>query len=161
MGTISKALASGGGFLTGRKNIIQYMKYTTPANVFATGLSPANAAAALAALKLLEKEPERVERLRKRSELFLRSAQERGLDTGPSGGTPIVPVLVGDSLRSLAISAALLRRGIDAQPILYPAVPENKARLRFFITAEHTEPQIVETSDALAECVEASKLPAH
>ncbi len=68
MGTISKALASGGGFLAGRKNFIQYMKYTTPANVFATGLSPANAAAALAALKILEKEPERVERLRKRSE---------------------------------------------------------------------------------------------
>ncbi len=63
---------------------------------------------------------------------------------------------MGDSLRSLAISAALLRRGIDAQPILYPAVPENKARLRFFITAEHTEQQVVQTIDALAECVEAS-----
>ena len=161
MGTISKALASGGGFLAGRKSFIQYMKYTTPANVFATALSPANAAAALASLKILEKEPERVERLRNRSDMFLRLAQQRGLDTGPSGGTPIVPVVVGDSLRSLAISAALLHRGIDAQPILYPAVPENKARLRFFITAEHTEKQVVQTIDALAECIEASKLPVH
>ena len=57
-------------------------------------------------------------------------------------------------MRSLAISAALLRRGIDAQPILYPAVPENKARVRFFITAEHTEQQVVQTIDALAACIE-------
>ena len=157
MGTISKALASGGGFLAGRKSFIQYMKYTTPANVFATALSPANAAAALASLKILAKEPERVERLRNRSDMFLRLARQRGFDTGPSGGTPIVPVVVGDSLRSLAISAALLRRGIDAQPILYPAVPENKARLRFFITAEHTQPQVVQTINALAACLEASE----
>jgi 8-amino-7-oxononanoate synthase len=155
MGTISKALASGGGFLAGRRNFIQYMRYTTPANVFATAISPANAAAALASLKILEKEPERVARLRNGSELFLRLAQRGGLDTGASGGTPIVPVLVGDSLRSLAISAALLQRGIDAQPILYPAVPENKARMRFFITAEHTEQQIAQTIDALVECVQA------
>ncbi len=79
----------------------------------------------------------------------------------PAAARRSFPSLVGDSLRSLAISAALLRRGIDAQPILYPAVPENKARVRFFITAEHTEPQIVQTIDALAECFEASKLPAH
>jgi len=154
MGTISKALASGGGYLAGRKGLIRYMKYTMPANVFATALSPANAAAALASLKILEKEPERVEWLRSRSEMFLRLARERGLDTGGSDGTPIIPVVLGDSLRSLAVTAALLRRGIDVQPILYPAVPENKARLRFFITAEHTERQIVQTIDALADCVQ-------
>ena len=84
---------------------------------------------------------------------------QHGLDTGPSGGTPIVPVVIGDSMRSLAVSAALLRRGIDAQPILYPAVPENKARVRFFITAEHTEKQVAQTIEALAECIEASKVP--
>jgi 7-keto-8-aminopelargonate synthetase-like enzyme len=132
-----------------------------PANVFATALSPANAAAALTSIEILMNEPERVERLRSRSGKFLRLAQQRGLDTGPSGGTSIVPVVVGDSLRSLAISAALLRLGIDAQPILYPAVPENKARVRFFITAEHTEKQVVQTIDALAECFRASELPAH
>ena len=152
MGTISKALASGGGFLAGRKSFIQYMKYTTPASVFATGLSPANAAATLAALDILEKEPERVARLQNRSALFLRLAQQHGLNTGPSGGTPIIPIVVGDSMRSLAISAELLRRGIDAQPILYPAVPESKSRIRFFMTAEHTEEQIVQTIAALAEC---------
>jgi len=159
MGTISKALASGGGYLAGRKKLIQYMKYTTPANVFATALSPANAAAALTSLEILKKEPQRVERLRNRSEMFLRLAQERGRDTGLSGGTPIVPVVVGDSMRALAVSAALLHKGIDAQPILYPAVPEHKARVRFFLTAEHTEKQVVQTIDALAECMEASELP--
>ncbi len=161
MGTISKALASGGGFIAGRKKFIQYMKYTTPANVFATALSPANAAAALASLEILKMEPERVERLRKRSQMFLRLAQERGLDTGPSGGTPIVPVVVGDSMRSLAVSAALLRRGIDAQPILYPAVPESKARVRFFITAEHTEEQLLQTIEAVADSLEAARPAVH
>ena len=161
MGTISKALASGGGYLAGRKNFIQYMKYTTPASVFATALSPANAAAALTSLEILKSEPERVERLRKRSEMFLCLAKERGLDTGPSGGTPIVPVVVGDSMRSLAVSASLLRRGIDAQPILYPAVPENKARVRFFLTAEHTEEQLVQTIEAVSDCLDVSRLPVH
>ncbi len=84
MGTISKALASGGGFLAGRKNFIHYMKYTTPANVFATAISPANAAAALAALKILEKEPERVERLRNRSDLFLRLRNNAALIPAPA-----------------------------------------------------------------------------
>jgi 8-amino-7-oxononanoate synthase len=157
MGTISKALASGGGFLAGRKTFIQYMKYTTPANVFATALSPANAAAALASLSILEKEPERVERLRSRSDMFLRLAKQLGLDTGPSGGTSIVPVVVGNSQRTLAISAALLRRGIDAQPILYPAVPESKSRIRFFLTSEHTEEQIRRTVQVLADCIAASR----
>jgi 8-amino-7-oxononanoate synthase len=154
MGTISKALASGGGFLAGPKQFIEYLKYTLPANVFATALSPANAAAALTALNILQAESDRVARLAQRAQLFLALAQEQGWDTGPSGGTPIIPIMIGDSLKSLTLSATLLERGIDVQPILYPAVPESKSRLRFFITAAHTEQQIRETITALAECLE-------
>ena len=91
MGTISKALASGGGFLAGRKSIIQYMKYTTPANVFATALSPANAAAALAALEILKKEPERVERLRNRSDMFLRLCKSTALIPAPAAARRSFP----------------------------------------------------------------------
>jgi 7-keto-8-aminopelargonate synthetase-like enzyme len=153
MGTISKALGSGGGYLAGGEALIQYLKYTTPAIVFATGLSPANAAAALTAVRLISEEPDRVERLRNRSQLFLRLAQQSKLNTGNSGDTPIIPIILGDSLRCIQVSAALLRHGIDAQPILYPAVPEDQARVRFFITAEHTEEQIHRTIQVLMECI--------
>lgn len=156
MGTISKALGSGGGYLAGRKMLMQYLKYTTPAFVFSTAVSPANAAAALEALRILRQEPARVAQLRQRSQLFLKLAVDCGLNTGHSRDTPIIPVILGDSHQCMRVVAALLQEGIDAQPILYPAVPENKSRIRFFITAEHTEEQICRTVQVLAECIAVS-----
>ena len=153
MGTISKALGSLGGFIAGREVLVQYLKYNTPSFVFATALSPANTAAALAALKLLRDEPQCVERLRNRSRLFLELAQQAGLNTGDSRDTPIIPVILGNSLKCLKVSTALLAQGIDAQSILYPAVPDSKSRIRFFINAEHTEEQIRRTVRVLLECV--------
>ena len=157
MGTISKALGSLGGFIAGPEILVQYLKYTTPSFVFATALSPPNTAAALAAVQLIQNQPECVERLRNRSQLFLKLARERGLDTGNSHDTPIIPVILGDSLRCLRVSSALLAKGIDAQSILYPAVPESKARIRFFMTAEHTEEQIRHTIQVLADCLAATE----
>ena len=138
MGTISKSLASGGGYLAGRAPLIRYLQYTTPAFVFATACSPPNTAAALAALRVLRQEPERVARLGDRARLFLKLARDCGLDTGNSHDTPIVPVILGNSAQCIRVSHELLRQGINAQPILYPAVRESAARVRFFITAEHT-----------------------
>ncbi len=153
MGTTSKALGSGGGYLAGRATLIEYLRYTTPSFVFATAMSPANAGAALEALNVIQEEPQRVARLRDRSRLFLELAGQHGLNTGGSRGTPIIPIILGDSLRCLRASADLLHRGIDVQPILYPAVAESASRLRFFLTAEHTEEQIRSTVQALAECL--------
>jgi 8-amino-7-oxononanoate synthase len=157
MGTISKALGSLGGYLAGRHVLIQYLKYTTPSFVFATGLSPANTAAALAAVQLLQEEPERVTRLRDRSRLFLNLAKDSGLNTGNSQDTPVIPVILGDSMRCVRVGAELLRRGVDAQPILYPAVPDSQSRLRFFITAEHSEEDICRTVQLLLECLAATE----
>jgi 8-amino-7-oxononanoate synthase len=157
MGTISKALASGGGYLAGRAKLIRYLQYTTPSFVFATACSPPNAAAALTALRVLREEPERVDRLRDRSRLFLKLARDCGLDTGNSHDTPIVPIILGNSVRCMQVSHELLNRGVNAQPILYPAVRESAARVRFFITAEHTEEQIVHTVEVLAECIAATQ----
>ncbi len=153
MGTISKALGSGGGYIAGRNKLIQYLKYTAPAFVFATGPSPANTAAGLAALQVLQAEPERVARLRERSRLFLKLVKDCGLNTGHSGGTPIIPVILGNSALCVKISAALLAEGIDARPILYPAVPESASRVRFLVHADHTEEQIVRTVELLAKYV--------
>jgi 8-amino-7-oxononanoate synthase len=153
MGTISKALGSAGVYLAGRKMLMQYLQYTTPSFVFATALSPANAAAALAALRLLQAEPDRVSRLRDRAQLFLKLADDSGLNTGNSGDTPVIPVILGDSMRCVQVASELLRQGVDVQPILYPAVPESLSRLRFFITAEHSEEQICRTVELLVDCL--------
>jgi len=115
------------------------------------GLSPPNAAAALAALTVLDREPGRVARLHELSSLFLRLARERGLNTGGAGGTPVIPVIVGNSVRCILLSRALLRRGINVQPIIHPAVPEHATRLRVFITVNHTEALIRGAVNAIAE----------
>jgi 7-keto-8-aminopelargonate synthetase-like enzyme len=81
-------------------------------------------------------------------------AREAGLDTGDSEGTPVIPCIVGSSLKALKLSNALLRRGVNANPILYPAVPEDKARLRFFITSCHSDEQIRYAVKVLAEELE-------
>jgi 8-amino-7-oxononanoate synthase len=151
MGTISKALGAGGGYLAGRDRLIRYLGYTTPAFVFSTACSPPNAAAALEGLRVIQREPWRVTRLRERSELFLKLAADAGLDTGTSCDTPVIPVIVGSSTLAIHVSQELLERGINAQPILYPAVRESAARVRFFLTAEHTEDQIVRTVETLAD----------
>ena len=151
MGTLSKSFGSCGGYIAGSKALVEYLKYTAPGFVYSVGISPPNAAAALASLRLLEEEPERVARLAENSRLFLTLASERGLNTGMSRDSAVVPVILGNSLHSLQLSQALFARGINVQPILYPAVEESAARLRFFITALHTEQQIRDTVAAVAE----------
>jgi 8-amino-7-oxononanoate synthase/acyl carrier protein len=151
MGTLSKSFGSCGGYIAAQKEIVEYLKYTAPGFVYSVGLSPANTAAALASLELLQEEPERVARLAENSRLFLRLAKDAGLNTGTSNNTPVVPVVTGNSEHALRLSHQLRDRGINVQPILYPAVEERAARLRFFITSTHTPEQIRTTVRATAE----------
>jgi 8-amino-7-oxononanoate synthase len=139
MGTLSKSLASCGGYIAGSAALVQYLKYTSPGFVYSVGIPPANAAAALAALTKLEAEPWRVATLRERAAYFLARCRAAGLDTGASGGTAVVPVIVGDSLRAAQLSAMLLDVGVNVQPMVAPAVPNDAARLRFFIACTHSE----------------------
>jgi 8-amino-7-oxononanoate synthase len=156
MGTLSKSFASCGGYIAGSGALIEYLKYTAPGFVYSVGMSPPNVAAALAAIQLLRKEPHRVTRLHELSGLFLTLARERGLNTGTTdGGSPVIPVIVGDSLKAVRLSQALFRQGIDAQPMVYPAVPDNSARLRFFVNCTHTPEQIRFALDAVAPELEA------
>ena len=151
MGTLSKSLASGGGYVAGRGELIRYLKNAAPGFVYSVGIAPAAAAAALAALEALQAEPGRVRRLNERASLFLRLAGEAGLHTGGSVGAAIVPVVTGGSIAAARLAEALFRRGINVQPIIYPAVPERAARLRFLLTAAHTERQVGEAVLAVAE----------
>jgi 8-amino-7-oxononanoate synthase len=156
MGTLSKSLVSCGGYIAGRKDLIDYLKRTAPGFVFSVGMPPPSTAAALAALGILEGEPERVRRLNERAALFLRLAREAGLDTGGSIGAAIVPIITGSSIRAARLAQALFRRAINVQPILYPAVPERAARLRFFLTAEHSEEQVQQAVAILHEEAQAA-----
>lgn len=156
MGTLSKSFGSCGGYIAGCKEVVKYLKYTAPGFVFSVGISPPNAAAALAAIRKVERDPERVHQIQSRSRLFLQMAKDHRLDTGMSNNTPVVPVIIGNSIKALLLSRNLFKRGINVQPILHPAVEEKAARLRFFITARHTDEQIAHTLQAVDE--ELSKL---
>jgi 8-amino-7-oxononanoate synthase/acyl carrier protein len=142
MGTLSKSAASCGGYIAGSNELIELLRYTAPGFVFSVGMPPAQVAAALAAIETLEREPDRVARLHERSELFLTLCRQAGFDTGDSEGTPVVPIITGNSMVALRLSNRLKGDGINVQPILYPAVDESAARLRFFITCDHSEDQI-------------------
>jgi 8-amino-7-oxononanoate synthase len=150
-GTMSKALAGCGGYIGGSAELIQFLKYTTPGFVYSVGMPPPTAAASLAAIRTMRSEPEHIKRLHELSALFLRLAREAGFNTGDSEGTPVIPCIVGSSVTALKLSNELMRRGINTNPILYPAVPEDQARLRFFITSCHWEAQIRYAVTVLAE----------
>ncbi|NKN36849.1 aminotransferase class I/II-fold pyridoxal phosphate-dependent enzyme [Agrobacterium sp. a22-2] len=151
MGTLSKTTCSCGGYIAGSKALITLLKAQAGGFVYSVGLAPALAAAAIASLDILREEPRRTHALRRNSQSFLEHARERGLDTGLSEGYSVVPVLVADSLRSVQLSNELFAAGVNVLPIIYPAVPEGLARLRFFITSAHTEEQIKRTVDLTAE----------
>jgi 8-amino-7-oxononanoate synthase len=157
MGTLSKSLASCGGYIAGKAALVKLLKYRSRGFVYSAAITPPNAAAALAALRKLRAEPERVAKLQGNIARFLGSARARGLDTGLSGGGAVVPIMVGDSALCLRLADALAQQGILVHPMVYPVVPQNTARLRFFITSEHTGEQIDRTVEAIAEGLPALK----
>lgn len=151
MSTLSKAMCGCGGFIAGRGDIIRFLKYGSPGFVFSVGMPPVIAAGCHKALDIMLREPERVHRLQHISQYFLNYAKSLGLDTGAAQGYAVVPVIVGDSMASGFLSQALFKRGIYVMPVSFPAVKEGSARLRFFISASHTEELVRKTLDAVAE----------
>jgi 8-amino-7-oxononanoate synthase len=151
MGTLSKTLASCGGYIAGSAPLIDYLKHTVGAFVYSVGMPPVIAASAETALEILHREPERTERLRHNGALFHRLAQARGLDVGTSAATAVCPIVVGDSLVAMLLSQRLLERGINVQPVSHPAVPPKTSRLRFFLSTWHKDADIETAIDATAE----------
>ena len=145
MGTLSKSLASCGGYIAGSARLIRYLKYTLPGFVFSVGLPPTNTVAALTSLRLLKENPERVARLQRNGNFFRERAKTHGLNIGPSRDSGIVPVRIGASTRAMLLSNYLYKNGINVSPMIAPAVPEGEATLRFFIVADHSEEQMVYT----------------
>jgi 8-amino-7-oxononanoate synthase len=153
MGTLSKTLSGCGGYIAGSAALIDYLRKSAPGFVYSVGLSPALAAAALESLRIMEAEPERVGHLQANGAHFLAAARAVGLDTGPSIGAAIVPVMTGSSIVAARASDRLFDHGINVQPIIYPAVPEQAARLRFFISALHEPDQLARVAATVADVV--------
>ena len=151
MGTLSKTLSGCGGYIAGERALTDLLRYTAPGLVFSVGLSPALAAASLESLRLMQREPERVRTLRERSRLFHALARQRGIPLGDSAGFAVIPVVVGDSLKTLRLAETLLERGVHVPPAIPPGVEPARSRLRFFVNATHSEEQIRRAVDALAE----------
>jgi 8-amino-7-oxononanoate synthase len=153
MGTLSKTLASTGGYIAGSAALVAILKARAAGFVFSVGLPAPLAAAALAALQVLTREPERVDRLQANGRHLLTALRARGLDTGLSEGHAVAPVVLGDSPTAAAVADLLFQKGVSAPPILHPAVPERRARLRLFASSEHTLVQIDRAVAMLAEAV--------
>lgn len=155
MGTLSKSFASCGGYIAGTRTMVEYLKYTAPGFIYSIGMSPANAAAALAALEQIKADPDRVTTLQSRAKFFLELAQTQGLNTGMSRDSAIVPIIVGDTVMALQLCQQLFQMGINVQPMTYPVVPKNQDRLRFFLSSLHTEAQLETTVAALTKAMNA------
>jgi 8-amino-7-oxononanoate synthase len=150
IGTLSKTLGSCGGFVAGKAEVIRWLRYTLPGFVYSVGLSPVIAAAAETALQLIQEESWRTDRLRRNAALFMNLAHEAGLDTGPAIGRGVVPILFSDSYETLAASSYLMDNGYYVPPIIQIGVPKDQPRLRFFISALHSEEEIRGVTDLLA-----------
>jgi 8-amino-7-oxononanoate synthase len=151
MGTLSKTLSACGGYIAGSAQLIDYLKFIAGGYVYSVGMSPVLAAAAVASLDLMQREPERVARLQANGALFVARAKKARLNTGMSAGMSVVPIIVGDSLRTVSLAQKIYNRGIYALPIIPPGVPDKSARLRFFITSEHSKEQIEHAVAVTAE----------
>jgi 8-amino-7-oxononanoate synthase len=142
LGTLSKTLVSCGGYVAGQRALVDFLKLAAPGMVYSVGMPAPAAIASLTALQVMAREPERVARLQANGQLFLQKAREAGLDVGDSWGYAVTPVIIGDSLRTVLLAERLLARGYNAFPIIPPGVPEQSARLRFFISSEHRAEEI-------------------
>ncbi len=151
MGTLSKAYAACGGYIAGNTELIDTLRYAAPGFVFSVGLPPSMTAAAIVALRVIEREPERIQRLHKNGALFLKEAHARGLDTGRAIGIGMLPIMVGATTRAAKAVSRLYARGVNTSLIIYPGVPLNAGRLRFFLTSEHSAEEIATALDIAKE----------
>jgi 7-keto-8-aminopelargonate synthetase-like enzyme len=141
MGTFSKSLASLGGFIASDADTIEYLKHHARSLIFSASMTPANAAAVLTALKIMQREPERIEHLWRNTRLMREGLLGLGFDLGASQ-TPVLPVFCYEDERTLRMAMRLHDEGVFVNSVLPPGVPPNKCLIRISLMATHTEKQI-------------------
>ena len=147
VGTLSKAIGVLGGYVAGARSLIEFLCHRARPFLFSTSHPPAVAAACIGALDVLEREPELIDRLWENTRFFKSGLAAIGFDTGGSE-SPITPVIVGDAARAMQLSDRLFEKGVFAQGIGFPTVPQGKARVRTIVTATHTRDELQFALDA-------------
>jgi 8-amino-7-oxononanoate synthase len=160
MNTVSKALASVGGYIACDKSLLDAVRYQAPgASLYCAPIPPAQTAATLAAIRTLKAHPELPGKARDRAKLFSNELVRYDFNIGLSSGSAVVPLLTGSSVVAVRLSSMLRERGIIAFSVFYPVVPDHMARVRFFISAVHREDDLIETAAIVAECAKRVGVP--
>lgn len=152
MGTLSKAVGSEGGFVCGSRTLIDYLINTSRSFIFSTALSPAVMAASRRGIEVIEEQPERVQRLQENVRYFCQALARRGITAASE--TAIIPVIVGEEEKAMAVMERLKERGYYISAIRYPTVARGSARLRIALMSSHTREELDGLAEALAECLE-------
>jgi len=149
VGTLSKAIGALGGYVAGNKNLIEFLYHRARPFLFSTSHPPSVVLACMAALDVLEQEPEIIERLWDNTRFFKEGLHRLGFNTGLSE-SPITPVIAGEGAKAMLLSDKLFERGVFAQGIAFPTVARDKARVRTIVTATHTREDLQYALDAFA-----------
>jgi len=149
MGTFSKSFASLGGFIAGDADVVEYIQHTARSLIFSASIPPANAAAALASLEVMQEEPERIERLNEIAAFMRRRYRELGFNVGNTE-TPIIPIIIKEEDKTLKAWKMLFENGVYTNPVIPPAVPPNLSLLRTSYIATHTDEQLEEVLEIMA-----------
>jgi len=150
MGTFSKSFASLGGFIAGNKEVIEFIQHNARSMIFSASIPPSNAAAALAALEIMRDEPERVERLTVIAEKMRNGFTGLGFDIG-SSETPVIPIIVGEDMKTFMFWRALLDAGVYVNAVISPATPPGRQLLRTSYMATHTDEQLDQVLETFAK----------
>lgn len=141
MGTFSKSFASLGGFIASDKYTINYIKHNSRSLIFSASMTPSSAATVLAAIDIMESEPERIQHLWDMTNYALKSFKSLGFDTGKSE-SPIIPLFIRDDIKALKLTQMLLAEGVFVNPVVAPAVPKEDSLIRYSLMATHTKEQV-------------------
>ena len=150
VGTLSKAIGALGGYVAGSRTLIEFLYHRARPFLFSTSHPPAVAAACIAALDVLEQEPQIIERLWENTRFFKAGLQALGFNTGLSE-SPITPVIAGEGALAMKLSDRLFEEGVFAQGIAFPTVARDKARVRTIVTATHTREELQFALDVFAK----------
>lgn len=151
MGTFSKSFASLGGFVAGGKKVISYIKHFARALIFSASITPASVATVLATLDIIQKEPERREKLWAITKKMKSGFQAMGYETGPTE-TPIIPAYIGDDEAGFMLWKLLREEGIFTNPVIYPAVAKGQAMIRTSYSATHSDEELNTVLDKFEKC---------
>jgi 8-amino-7-oxononanoate synthase len=151
MGTFSKSLASIGGFIAADESITNWLRHNSRSYIFSASATPAATAAALAALEIMQEEPERIQKLWDVTHLALDGFRSLGFEIGHTE-TPIIPLFIRDNDKTFMFTKMLFEEGIFVNPVVSPAVPSSDTLIRFSLMATHSREQVVMALDKMGRC---------